>query len=34
MPEQAQQIEQSYMLERNKIGVEEETDTDAETEEA
>jgi small subunit ribosomal protein S24e len=33
-PEQAREVEQEYMLERNKIGVEEESEVDAEAEEA
>jgi small subunit ribosomal protein S24e len=33
-PEQAREVEQKYMLERNKIGVEEDGEVDAEAEEA
>ena len=33
-PEQAREVEQEYMLERNKIGVEEDAEVDAEAEEA
>jgi small subunit ribosomal protein S24e len=33
-PEQARDVEQEYMLERNKIGVDEDVEADAEAEEA
>lgn len=33
-PEQARDVEQEYMLDRNKIGVEEDAEADAEAEEA
>ena len=33
-PEQARDVEQEYMLERNKIGVDEDAEADAEAEEA